>query len=313
MPGEYWNGSAEDWQRLIVRLLKTRYPVGEFLEVPDRVCGDCGIEGFGRDGKAFQCYAAEEPLTTTELTKKQKAKVTKDLRKLVSNKAELLPILGGTRLRYWIFVVPRWENKDLQAHAQAKADEVRQAGLTYIASDFAPSIATGEDFLVERQKLVAAGADSLRITAPPAGEGDCLDWVEANDQLVGNLDRKALAICHGRKTEARTLRNEFVRHYLQGRNALEKLRSQFPDLYETVFKVKEDREQFLATESLIPYSMPPQRMKETLAEFHQRLKHALPGMSNFTIDQLVHEALADWLLRCPLDFPHATSHDGRCT
>ena len=128
MPGEHWNGSGEDWQQLVLRLLKVRYPVGEFVEVPDTVCGDCGIEGFGRDGKAFQCYVAQEPLPTAELTKRQKAKVTRDLDKLVSNRSTLRIILGETQLRFWILVVPRWEDKDLQVHAQAKAKTMMASG-----------------------------------------------------------------------------------------------------------------------------------------------------------------------------------------
>lgn len=313
MPGEHWKRSPEDWQQLILRLLKIRYPIGDFVEVPDTVHGDYGIEGFARDGRAFQCYAAEEPLTTAELTKKQKAKVTKDLGKLITNASPLQSVLGPTKLQHWILVVPRWEDKDLQAHAQTKADEIRQKGLPFIAEDFAPAIVTGEDFLVERQKLVSAGADELRIDAPEVDNDGCQDWVEANDHLVGNLDRKTLAICHRRTDEARKLRDQFVRHYLQGGNALEKLRIQYPDLYETVIRMKRDREQFLVTESLIPDSLPPQKMKETLDSLQKQLSNTLPGMSGFTVSQLVHEAVADWLLRCPLSFPDSTHSDGHTT
>jgi hypothetical protein len=311
MPGERWTQSPEEWQLLILKLLKLRYPVGEFIEIPDTVHGDCGIEGYGRDGKAFQCYAVEgEPLATGELTKKQKAKITQDLGKLQANAAALQIILGTTQLHYWILVVPRWEDKSVQAHAETKAAVIRQAGLPFIAPDFAPSIATGEDFLVERGKLVFAGADSLRINAPEVTDDAREDWVDTNDPLMANLDRKVLAICQGRTTEARQLRNDLVRHYLEGRNALERLGNQYPDLYEAAFRVKEDREHFLATESLIPDLLPPQKMTETLNGLRAEFATVLPGMSKFTVNQLVHEAVSDWLLRCPLDFPQHTTHDG---
>src|SRR5438477_81515 len=139
MPGRRWLGSPDEWQQLVVKLLKMRYSTGEFIEVPDTVHGDCGIEGFGRDGKAYQCYAAEEPLSTAELTKRQKVKISRDLGKLKTNAPTLLSICGTTRLRHWIFVVPRWEDKDLQAYAEEKATEIRHAGLAFIAPDFCPA------------------------------------------------------------------------------------------------------------------------------------------------------------------------------
>jgi hypothetical protein len=188
-----------------------------------------------------------------------------------------------------------------------KTQEIRDAGLPFISAGFAPAVVTGEDFIVERQKLVLAGRDALRIIISDVDPGQCQDWADEHDDLVGNLDRKALAICHGNSTDARKLRDQFIQHYLQGRNALEKLRSQYPNLYETVFRIKQDKEHFLATESLIPDSLPPQKMQTTLKAFNEELSKALPGMANFTIAQLVHEAVSDWLLRCPLNFPNTNS------
>jgi hypothetical protein len=132
---------------------------------------------------------------------------------------------------------------------------------------------------------------------------ECADWADQNDNLIGNLDRKALAVCHGNKANARKLRDELVKHYLKGRNALEKLRASYPDLYEMALRVKQDKENFLATESLIPDSLPPQKMREVLTSFKIELEKTMPGMSDLTRTQLVHEAISDWLLRCPLDFP----------
>lgn len=303
MPGERWTDSGENWQQLIVSLLKIRYAVGEFVEIPDTVRGDCGIEGYVRDGKAFQCYAAEEPLTISELTNRQKIKISRDLGKLKSNSNKLLPILGTTRLSRWILVVPRWEDKDVHSHAEAKASEIRAASLPYIANDFAPAIVTCEDFVIERQKLVVAGRDTLRIIISDVDPGQVADWADQHDNLIGNLDRKALAICKGNASGARKLRDEFVKHYLQGYNALEKLRSLYPELYEMALRIKTDKENFLAAESAIPDSLPPQKMKEVLEAFKNELTKAMPGMSNHSRNQLVYEAVSDWLLRCPLDFP----------
>jgi hypothetical protein len=303
MPGEHWTASAQDWQQLILRLLKMRYGVGQFVEVPDTVHGDCGIEGFSRDGTAFQCYAVEEPLAVAERTKRQKAKLSGDLRKLIKNAAKLQRILGDTVLHRWVLVVPRWEDKELQAYADQIAQEVRDANLSFIAADFAASIATGDDFLIERQQLVTTRMPSLRIATEEVRSEECEDWAEANDEVIQNLDRKSLTVCHNKQDQARKLREEYVRHYLRGKNALDKLRNEYPEVYEVAYRVKRDREVFLASESLIPDSLPPQKLRETLDRLRAELQSELPGMASFTVEQLIQEAVADWLLRCPLDFP----------
>lgn len=305
MPGENWTASGDDWQELIVRLLKMRYTVGQFVEVPDTVHGDCGIEGFSRDGTAFQCYAPEEPLSVRERTKKQKAKVAGDLRKLIQNAPTLARLLGDTVLRRWVLIVPRWEDKELHAYADEQARQVRAAQLPFISADFAASIATAADFTVERQKLVTTRIPTLRIPLEEVRPDECDDWAQANDELIQNLDRKSLAICHSNAVHARKLRDEFVRQYLRGKNALDKLRNEYPQVYEVAHTVKQDREAFLASESLIPDSLPPQKLRETLNRLEEQLRGGLPGIDQLTVDQLIHEAVADWLLRCPLDFPAA--------
>jgi hypothetical protein len=308
MPGQAWTKSSDEWQELIVRLVALRFGIGGFVEVPDTVNGDCGLEGFTRCGKAFQCYAAEEPLTTPELTKKQKAKISADIPKLNTYKVTLAAILGPTVLDRWVFVVPRWEDKAVLAHAEAKLAELRALQLSFISPSIVPVICTIEDFAVERQQLIQAGQDSLRIDARLVGDSDVTDWVGANDSLVNQLYRKVLKIRHGDAATSRRLRDQLIRHYLEGQNALAKLRTDFPEIYETVDRIKKDKEHFLATESLTTSALPPEHLRETLESLEAEIDAKLQGLDRFTVKQLVQEAIADWLLRCPLDFPNSTQH-----
>lgn len=250
MPGEIWIRPPEEWQELVTKLLSLKFGVGEFMPIPDTVRGDCGLEGFTRDGKGFQCYAAEEPQSPRDLTIKQKAKITRDLNKLVEYKDKLAGLLGPTVLKEWILVVPRWEDKSLLAHAEEKLKVLRTAGLSFISPTIVPGICTGENFIVERQQLVRAGKESLRIAVAWVDQAQITDWVAANDELVARLDKKALAIRHQDAATARRLRDESVRHYLDGQNALAKLRADYPDIFEAVDRIKKDREHFLVTESL---------------------------------------------------------------
>jgi hypothetical protein len=309
MPGQAWTKSSDEWQELIVRLLALRFGIGGFVEIPDTVNGDCGLEGFTRCGKAFQCYAAEEPLATPELTRKQKAKISSDIPKLNVYKATLTAILGPTLLERWVFVVPRWEDKALLAHAEAKLAELRALQLSFISPSIVPAICTIEDFAIERQQLVRAGHDSLRINTELVGDSDVTDWAGANDSLVNQLYGKVLKIRAGDAGTSRRLRDEFIRHYLDGQNALAKLQTDFPEIYEAVDRIKKDKEHFLATESLTTSALPPEHLRETLRSLESEIDAQLQGLDRFTIKQLVQEAIADWLLRCPLDFPNPAQYE----
>ncbi len=309
MPGEIWTRPPEEWQELVTRVLSLKFGTGEFVPIPDTVQGDCGLEGFTRSGKGFQCYAAEEPLTTGELTRKQKAKVTQDLGKLVKYKSMLATLLGPTILKEWILVVPRWEDKALLAHAEEKMKLLRAEGLSFISPQIVPGFSTGDDFIVERQQLIQAGKECLRITVASVNEAQITDWVAANDELIANLDKKALAIRHQDAATARKLRDESVRHYLDGQNALAKLRADYSEIFEAVDRIKKDKEHFLVTESLTSSALPPDRWREARDSLEMELSVSLRGLDRFTVRQFVHEAVADWLLRCPLDFPTLPPHE----
>ena len=303
MPGEVWTRPSDEWQQLIVSLLSMKFPVGDFVPIPDKVGGDCGLEGFTRDGTAFQCYAAEEPVNSHDLTIKQKAKVTRDIGKLSQYKDTLIKILGPTVLKKWVLVVPRWDDKSLLSHAEEKLSAIRSQGIPFIDPSIVPGICTGDEFRTEREQLLRQGADSLRIAGRPVREADVGDWAQSNDALAGTLYEKTLVICRQDAAAARQLRDESIRHYLEGQNALAQLAERFPSLHEGVSQIKTDKENFLATESLTTSALPPDHFRSTCAELESDLRNNFKGLDPFTVRQLVQGAVADWLLRCPLQFP----------
>src|SRR4051794_37169387 len=107
----YANWDGEGWQRHINLLLGLRFSPWSYQPIPDRVDGDYGLEGFSSDGVAFQCYAAEEPLSVEMLTEKQRDKITRDINKLCDNHQLLAGILGGVRIHTWVLMVPRYDDK----------------------------------------------------------------------------------------------------------------------------------------------------------------------------------------------------------
>ena len=113
-----WDGN--EWQDHIIRLLKMRYAVGEFQEVPDRHRGDFGIEGFSRDGRAYQCYSPMEPLATATRYESHRDKISADIKKFEDNKDELSALFGPTRITRWVLIVPTFDSGPLIQHAEKK-------------------------------------------------------------------------------------------------------------------------------------------------------------------------------------------------
>lgn len=305
MPGKKWTKGRDEWQEHIVLLLKRRYGPTQFQEIPDRDRGDNGLEGFARDGSAYQCYVAEEPLSTEDLTRKQQIKITKDLKKLKNNHDSLKQIFGKTKISRWIFVVPRWESKELIKHAEKKAEEIRNASLPYIEHDFCVQIVTEEDFPIERQEILGIGLNHIQLEPDEVEMEGIADWSIENDIFIGNLDRKiGILLKKSKRDEKLKQRDRFIKYYLEGQNVLEKLHSEYPDMHTKVRQQKNGREKFLETSSRIPVGSPADVFNKSISEYKTELNKEVLGLSSIMIETLVYEALSDWLLRCPLDFPY---------
>jgi hypothetical protein len=74
-------------------------------------------------------------------------------------------------------------------------------------------------------------------------------------------------------------------------------------LYVSVKRLKTNREKFLETSSRIPTGTPADTFHKALSEFKNELTEEVKGLYSNTIEILGYEAVSDWLLRCPLDFP----------
>ena len=77
---------GNEWERLVHRCLRIRYPMGDYHHVPDEHGGDGGIEGFSTDGCAFQWYSHEGELTVADLYERQRDKMSTDIKKFIDNR-----------------------------------------------------------------------------------------------------------------------------------------------------------------------------------------------------------------------------------
>ena len=306
MPGDVNPWEPHEWEKHIQKVLKVRYaqPVGSYQHIPADIKGDCGLEGFAVDGTAYQCYSSQNWIDFRTLLERQKNKMTVDIGKLLKNEADLLTILGDIRIGVWNFVVPFWNDKELLKHARKKESEVRNKSPKHTTRDFRIAIITGEEFLIERQMLAKHNVYAFDVKDLPNQGATAATWLDDHNGLsvVQNLTRKATAIAKGKSA---TMRQAFltgmVKDYTHGSAVLSRLEQEIPEVYEQVIQRKANRETELETASVTNILVPGKFFDTTLKQYQAELRD-VSGISPHVADILAREAVADWLLRCPLEF-----------
>lgn len=305
--GSPWRGESEvrfwmgtEWQDFCMLLLRKRYDDHTLHEMPDRHLGDLGLEAFTHDGCCFQCYAAEEPLDTKDLYQAQRDKLTADLGKLRKNAAAISKALGEVKISKYVFMVPRHESRMLVEHAATKAAEVRGWGLAFIADDFRVVVVTDDYYAAERE-AIAAIPEQL-VQADEIGVPEVEAWHVQNQPLVAGaigklrgvgLDGAAL----DRYVEA------LLTQYLEGENALEKLRTRYPEHWLTVSLLKSAKEKRLALEYPETSAGNAAVILKVAGDLAAEVQRDAPGVSQALAEKIAWAAVADWLMRCPLRLP----------
>jgi hypothetical protein len=295
--------SGEEWQRWANRLLTIHYGPTEYQIVPDNDRGDAGIEGFTiSNGYAYQAYGCEEPLTTTERYEKQRNKMTQDIGKFINNRPILSRIFGTIRITRWVLFVPYYDSREIVAHASSKTAEVIAACLPYVDDTFRVMICHEEDFHIERDQLINSIAQSLQVTVDPATASQLTAWVSTNVGLATTLDDKLKRLPTLRDDAHRQrFFEQVLRWYLEGQEILETLRT-YPDVYEKIMMAKSHRENYLVMATVSGRS-PQHLLESSIQDLQTTFAREIRELHSFAAESLAYEAIADWLLRCPLDFP----------
>jgi hypothetical protein len=287
-----WGG--KEWQAHCAQLFALRHSEG-FQSVPDRVHGDWGIEGFTDEGVLYQCYAAEEPLSSQQLYEKQRDKMTADLAKLRGNIKEIACLVEPAKVRCWILVVPRTEDKRILKHAALKASELRGA-LKDLAPDFTIRVLTDADF--PRECSVLTSGPSLALPTTGYEDRGVASAAQARVDAVTGLDNKLRKLT----TDPRPLRAQIVRHYSTGKQLEDWLRRRSPPLWERWRHATTGLAEGLAPKQLINSYSPKETVSSVLDDLTAAAREAIPGLPSSDANRLAWGTISDWLVECPLDF-----------
>jgi hypothetical protein len=303
---------GQDWQRWANKLLHCHYAKGDYQEVPDTDRGDAGIEGFTTNGRVYQMYGPEGDLTVVQKHTKLRDKMTKDLVKFIANKdGKLSKLFGTTRIKRWILLVPSFDSKETVEHAAKKTQEILDACLPYVDPDDFKVILLAEDaFAKERAALLSHAVEGIDIQADSVGDSDIDGWSEddANvprlEQLTGKTAKMPTLTS---AEQRRKFEREVIRWWLEGQNVLDGLRD-YPEAWEAIRRAKSEQEKYLQGHCMVTDQAPYALLKQALEQIEQAVSQQVHALAPGSRNAIAHEAVADWLLRCPLDFPEVMNN-----
>lgn len=303
--GTGWH--PDDWQEHCNSLLRMHY-TWDYQTVPDKDKGDLGMEGFSRDGCAYQCYAAESGLTTAMLYERQRDKMTVDLAKLISNDASICAMLGDIQIRRWVFLVPDFDSRELIRHSTNKAKELRERRPQCIASDdFAVVVATDDFFAMEREQLFRSGPYTLGVPVPVLTVEEIQEWEGTQSALLQNLADKLKKIPTLRAPNDREkFRKEIVLHYLEGQAFEAHLSDAYTQLWLRLNALKSSKGRTLVAASLVSGLAPHDQLTHLVSSLESELRVAFPHLVT-QAGPIAWGIVATWLLECSVDFPEAVN------
>jgi len=298
---------GDKWESISQICFKQNFREESYQEVKASP-GDYGIEGFTRTGKVFQCYCPDEHYSTTILYEKQRDKITADLKKLKTYENQLKGFLGDTKINKWYFVTPVYGKNEIITHCTAKRDEVRSWNLSIIDNDNFEVIFEDISFLHPHLNVAIDSTGQKINLSPdkPIKDNDKLKWKGKEITLVENAQRK-----HALRFDKTTpnvdkriddLTEKTIASFLRGNILLRMWQNEYPTEYEKflsiislveneveekcMFQVQDKNELYFGFKNLV----------------EEKINIAFPKLEQEMIMNLTNQVLADWILRCPINF-----------
>lgn len=282
-------------------LLARHYPATQLVRIPAGMGGDYGLEGYSRDGVAYQCYADQDSVGRRDRTDKQKAKLRRDTAKLKDNSTAIEAVLGDVKLHAYVLIVPEYHAAELVTYAQKRSADIRGWNLPFIADDFFIFVKTPSDYPAAFVSAMADGAAEAQISEPRVPVKDIDEFPGDRPDLVRTLDEKLDVLKGLTGADPVTLRAKFIEWYLARERILGQVHREWPHLWESIEGARQLREDRLELESELASSGAGQRLTSLLADYQEQLV-AIRGLRPADAQRLAYGQAADWLMRCPLRF-----------
>ena len=289
---------SDEWEAFALRLVQARHGAQNVQTVPDKVQGDAGIEFLTTEGCCYQCYAPAQSADTAKAASAMKRKATRDLGKLPKKARTIKGLLGTRKINRWILLCPFLDDKSVISHVVKKAGEDSIQILDFVSDDFHGLVHSLADFGSELATLRSRSLGIPIDAAMPSSETMSIHLQQVGTTIDEKLERGFPQISVDiRNSRAR----DYVRAHLLCADALDNLKNEFPDLWETyrrTLSAEEIRLQAVGSGS----GDASEQLHREQQRLETQLSEALPSLEKATITTISTGTLATWLIECPLDF-----------
>lgn len=302
----YGHFTGDTWEDFCQQCFKLKYETEGYQEMPATFKGDLGIEGYTRTGKLFQCYCPDAEYVPSKLYEEQRDKITRDLGKLVANQKELAPYLGKTKIAKWIFVTPEYTNKELVRHCREKAKELCDMKLPLLADDFDVLVNDIEFFAPQIPIILSFRRDKIDIDSPKKSPKEIADWKTKQISLVDNAVRKHSQRISSSATnldkKINLLTQKSISDFLNGDGMIRAWAEKYQDQYEKFQKVVGQFEEKVQEKCAV-FNGDNNVLYESIEEeLRIKIKASFELLDDTMVDRLTARVMADWILRCPINF-----------
>jgi len=293
--------NPKSWENYFKDILRRHYGPSNIKDIPDSYGGDFGIECYSFSGHAFQCYLPEQYSDKEKLTKAQKNKIRQDILKLTTkNRESFIKLFEGMKISRWILATPEYLDSEIALYTSAKSIKVRKLGLPYISDDFQIIVQTEKDYKSEvkslHHDLYQLSLDFNQVDAEKADA-----WISHNLIFLEKMDIKLPKVTPSEKVAQ--MKSFLVQKYLEFQNLLDHLRTEWPELHTKIIASINHRTSYLESRFLTDTAKQPQEViKNELDKLKSDIAAEIPTLKKADLELITYGVIADWLIRCPLDF-----------
>lgn len=285
----------DEWELFANKLVRQRHGPVNVQAIPKDVHGDAGLECVTTDGCAYQAYSPQPALLQKTVTDKISNKARTDLDKLIKYEKKIASIIGKKKIKRWILVTPKFRDKSNIVSIQTKAKTIKSKNLSIISDDFDALIHDLDDFASEYDQLRARSLGKQLTKKPPAE--DDLRLLES--EIGAKLAEKLLGFFPEDEIPSQIRRHAY--NHLVSQNALEDLRSEFPDYWDRVDSTLDSAREELATLGAEgPTAMA--QLRGAVNSLKDSLKGDLDTFHGSVTSNIALGTASYWLIECPLRF-----------
>ena len=306
--------NGDTWEKLCQVCLNIRFK-GNYIEVPASP-GDYGIDGYILLGETYQFYCPERECSDKDLYDSQRDKITIDINKLKSYKDDLIKLFNGIKIKRWYLLTPKITSNDLLFHCNKKTELVKSWNLPFIDDDFtvvpldykhiAAELETAYNMLDYTTQENIAHKIDIQVNEIDPSEIEEYKLDISNNTQTNNAQQKHKALFpkdgndYTEKIVKRVDRT--VGNLLIGDSILKEWEIFSQDQLERFNKLINVLEIKIEEVCEIPTTNNSERYKEIKEIVQKQIDKDFASLSTATRMRLSERVIADWLLRCPLNF-----------